>query len=216
MTGQAQPLNAEILVGTKQPLHLPPTMTSPLIDMHGGAEQPALSFGGLLRQLRTQARLTQEELAQAAGLSPRSVSDLGRGISRTARKDTAGLLAEALNLTGAVREVFVAAARGRAPAGEVLAARSAAAPGAFAAAATGGPPRDFSSVIGRQPELEHLLEVLARAVAGGVVVIIHAAQEPARAIPAAPACSTPRPFHTAVPVRGGDPYPSRRRRPGFR
>ena len=34
-------------------------------------------------------RLTQEELAEAAGLSPRSVSDLERGIDRTARKDTA-------------------------------------------------------------------------------------------------------------------------------
>jgi transcriptional regulator with XRE-family HTH domain len=39
------------------------------------AEQAALSFGGLLRQLGVEARLTQEELAEAAGLSPRSVSD---------------------------------------------------------------------------------------------------------------------------------------------
>jgi DNA-binding XRE family transcriptional regulator len=57
------------------------------------AEQPSLSFAGLLRQLRAEARLTQEELAEAAGLSPRSVSDLERGINRTARKDTALLLA---------------------------------------------------------------------------------------------------------------------------
>ena len=35
--------------------------------------------------------LNQEELAEAAGLSPRSVSDLERGINRTARKDTAEL-----------------------------------------------------------------------------------------------------------------------------
>jgi transcriptional regulator with XRE-family HTH domain len=48
------------------------------------AEGPALGFAGLLRQLRTKARLTQEELAEAAGLSPRSVSDLERGINRTA------------------------------------------------------------------------------------------------------------------------------------
>jgi DNA-binding XRE family transcriptional regulator len=48
-------------------------------------------LAGLLRQLRGEARLTQEELAQAAGLSPRSVSDLERGINRTARKDTAPL-----------------------------------------------------------------------------------------------------------------------------
>ena len=45
-------------------------------------EQSALSFAGLLRHLRSEARLTQEELAQAAGLSPRSVSDLERGINK--------------------------------------------------------------------------------------------------------------------------------------
>jgi DNA-binding XRE family transcriptional regulator len=49
------------------------------------ADQAALSFGGLLRQLRAEARLTQEELAEAAQLSPRSVSDLERSINRTAR-----------------------------------------------------------------------------------------------------------------------------------
>ena len=85
-------------------------------------EQNALRFAGLLRQLRAEARLTQEELAEAAGLSPRSVSDLERGINRTARKDTAVLLAGALGLPEAVVPSFVAAARGRAPAEEVLAA----------------------------------------------------------------------------------------------
>ena len=64
------------------------------------AAEPALSFAGLLRRLRTGARLTQEELAEAAGVSPRSVSDLERGINRTARKDTAVLLAGALGLAG--------------------------------------------------------------------------------------------------------------------
>jgi transcriptional regulator with XRE-family HTH domain len=86
------------------------------------AEQPGLRFAGLLRQLRAEARLTQEELAEAAGLSPRSVSDLERGIHQTARKDTAGLLAGALSLAEPVRTLFVAAARGRAPAAEVLTA----------------------------------------------------------------------------------------------
>ena len=79
------------------------------------AEQPGPGFAGLLRQLRTEAKLTQEELAEAAGLSPRSVSDLERGINRTARKDTAVLLAGALGLAGPVRVLFVAAARGRGP-----------------------------------------------------------------------------------------------------
>jgi transcriptional regulator with XRE-family HTH domain len=82
------------------------------------AEQPALSFAGLLRQLRGEARLTQEELAEAAGLSPRSISDLERGVNLTAHKDTAVLLAGALGLADPVRAVFVAAARGRAPASE--------------------------------------------------------------------------------------------------
>ncbi len=86
------------------------------------AEQPAPGFAGLLRQLRAEAGLTQEELAEAAGLSPRSVSDLERGINRTARKDTAVLLSGALGLAEPVRALFVAAARGQVPAAEVLGA----------------------------------------------------------------------------------------------
>ena len=85
-------------------------------------DQAALSFGGLLRQLRTGAKMTQQELAEAAHLSPRAVSDLERGVNRTARQDTAELLAGALGLAGPARELFVAAARGKAPAGQVLAA----------------------------------------------------------------------------------------------
>ena len=81
-----------------------------------------LSFAGLLRQLRGEAKLTQEELAQAAGLSLRAVSDLERGINRTARKDTATLLAGALDLAESLTAVFVKAARGRVPAEDVLTA----------------------------------------------------------------------------------------------
>ena len=86
------------------------------------AEQPGLGFGGVLRELRARAQLTQEELAEAAGLSPRSVSDLERGINRTARKDTAVLLAGALGLAEPARSSFIAAALGRVRAAEVLAA----------------------------------------------------------------------------------------------
>jgi predicted ATPase/DNA-binding CsgD family transcriptional regulator/transcriptional regulator with XRE-family HTH domain len=84
--------------------------------------QAGLGFGGLLRQLRDDAGLTQEELAEAARVSQRAVSDLERGVNRTARKDTAGLLADALNLAGSARGLFVAAARGRGPAAGVLTA----------------------------------------------------------------------------------------------
>ena len=174
MTAQAQQLKAGAPTGIEQFRQLPKALTSPLIASHAeaAAEQPTLSFGGLLRQLRTQARLTQEELAEVARLSPRSVSDLERGISRTARKETAGRLAQALNLAGPEREVFVAAARGRAPAADVLAARSSAAPGAFAAAPTRGLPGDFASFTGRYAELEHILRALTRAAGDGVVVVV--------------------------------------------
>jgi tetratricopeptide (TPR) repeat protein/transcriptional regulator with XRE-family HTH domain len=130
--------------------------------------EPGLSFAGLLRQLRAAAGLTQEELAEAAGLSPRSVSDLERGINRTARKDTAVLLADALNLTGEAQASFVAAARGRAPAADVLAAGPReAAPGAGAAAATRALPRDIGSFTGREAELGRLVAQVCGADGGG-------------------------------------------------
>jgi transcriptional regulator with XRE-family HTH domain len=83
----------------------------------------------LLRQLRADAELTQQELAKAAGLSPRAVSDLERGINRTARKDSAVRLAGALGLAEPVRSLFVAAACGRILAAQVLAAKPGQAPG---------------------------------------------------------------------------------------
>jgi transcriptional regulator with XRE-family HTH domain len=113
----------------------------------------------LLRQLRTEARLTQEELAEQAGLSPRSVSDLERGINRTARKDSALMLAGVLKLTGPVQEAFVAAARGRADPARVLAVRSEAAPESSAAAATRTLPRDIGGFTGREGELTGLEEL---------------------------------------------------------
>ena len=136
-------------------------------------EQPGLGFAGMLRQLRAEAGLTQEELAEAAGLSPRSVSDLERGIHRTARQDTARLLADALGLTAPVRTLFLAAARGGGPAAEVRAARHAEAPGAFAAAATRALPRDTASFTGRQAELARLLGAIDALAADGGVACIH-------------------------------------------
>ena len=132
----------------------------------GPVAEPAPSFGALLRQLRADAGLTQEELAEAAGLSPRSVSALERGVNLTARKDTARLLAGALGLTGPQRGLFEAAARGRAPAGEVLAAGEGA-----AAAATRTLPRDIVSFTGRGAELAQLADAATAAAAGGVVGI---------------------------------------------
>jgi tetratricopeptide (TPR) repeat protein/transcriptional regulator with XRE-family HTH domain len=136
-------------------------------------EQPALSFAGLLRRLRNEARLTQEELAEASGVSLRSVSDLERGINLKARKDTALFLADALGLAEPVRGLFVTAARGRAPAAEVLAARDAM-PAASAAVATRTLPRDIACFTGREPELRQLVVAVASAASAGGVVGIHA------------------------------------------
>src|ERR1700730_1013208 len=80
------------------------------------AAQPT-SFAMLLRQLRARVRLSQEELALAAGLSPRTVSDLERGIALRAHRATAQRLADALGLEGPGRADFEAAARGRQLAG---------------------------------------------------------------------------------------------------
>lgn len=132
------------------------------------AEQHGVSFAKLLRRLRTDAGLTQEELAEAAGVSHRSISDLERGIHRTARKDTARLLADALDLVGAARAEFEAAARGRVvavddpPRAPHPLARS-------IAATTPRLPHDIRSFTGREPDLAHLIEAVTED--GGVVGI---------------------------------------------
>jgi transcriptional regulator with XRE-family HTH domain len=108
------------------------------------AGQAISGLAGLLRQLRAEGGLTQQELAKAAGVSPRSVSDLERGINRTARRDTAVRLAGALGLAEPARSSFVAAARGRIGAGPVLAAGPGSPPGgppAPAGGCTGSCPR---------------------------------------------------------------------------
>ena len=125
-------------------------------------DEPAPDFAGFLRELRVKARLTQEELAEAAGLSTRTVSDLERGVNRRAQKDTARLLADALGLTGPVRARFEALARGRMPSGAGTGG---------VAAATRTLPRDIASFTGRQQELRELAGVAA---GSGGVVGIHA------------------------------------------
>jgi WD40 repeat protein/transcriptional regulator with XRE-family HTH domain len=142
------------------------------------AEQPALSFAELLRQLRAEAMLTQEELAQAASLSPRSVSGLERGITRTAHKDTAVLLAGALGLAGAAGELFVAAARGKAPAVDVLAAIEGAGPqlGPVASSPYRGlsvfEEQDAGWFFGRDAVTTEVLERMSRLLAGAGLLVV--------------------------------------------
>src|SRR5918998_1770683 len=68
-------------------------------------------FGGLLRRYRVASGLTQEELAERAGVSTRGISDLERGAHGLPRKDTLQLLLDALALAPADRSTLVAAAR---------------------------------------------------------------------------------------------------------
>src|SRR6516225_8106811 len=128
------------------------------------AEQVTSGFAGLLRQLRAGAGLTQQELAKAAGLSPRSVSDLERGINRTARHDTAVRLAGALGLAEPARSLFVAAARGRIQAAQVLAAGPGQAPGGSLAPAGGlhGFVPALTSFVGRAGPVREVAALLDR------------------------------------------------------
>ena len=70
------------------------------------------SLGVVLKLLRDESGLTQEELASRSGLSARSVSDIERGLRRRIYPDTAHRLADALSLSGDQRGGFLAAARG--------------------------------------------------------------------------------------------------------
>jgi non-specific serine/threonine protein kinase len=71
------------------------------------------AFGDVLRQLRLEAGLTQEELAERAGLSTRGLSDLERGLRRTPRLGTVRLLADALCLPAPQRDRLLASRQPR-------------------------------------------------------------------------------------------------------
>jgi transcriptional regulator with XRE-family HTH domain len=119
--------------------------------------EPQAGFASVLRGLRVAAGLTQGELADATGLSLRTVSDLERGVVTMPQRDTVRLLADGLQLAGQPRSEFEAAARGHAAVAVVV-------------PAVRTLPRDITSFTGREPELR----LLERAAAGSGVVTIHA------------------------------------------
>jgi predicted ATPase/transcriptional regulator with XRE-family HTH domain len=87
---------------------------------------PELAFR--LRGHRIARGLTQEELAERAGISVRTISDVERGLRHTMYRDTAGRVAGALELEGPAHEEFVRTARGRVAAGRNRAQWSPASP----------------------------------------------------------------------------------------
>jgi transcriptional regulator with XRE-family HTH domain len=68
-------------------------------------------FGDLLRRHRLAAGLTQEELAERAGLSRRGISDLERTARSHPYRETVRALADALGLAGGERSAFLLAAK---------------------------------------------------------------------------------------------------------
>ncbi|GAA0589701.1 XRE family transcriptional regulator [Kribbella sandramycini] len=82
-------------------------------DVDGRAEG---RFADLLLDWRVQAGLSQEELAERAGLSVRTIRELEAGRVARPRKDSVRLLAEGLGLGASDAEAFLAAAgHGAAP-----------------------------------------------------------------------------------------------------
>ncbi|HEV2686752.1 MAG TPA: helix-turn-helix domain-containing protein, partial [Actinomycetota bacterium] len=71
------------------------------------------TLGTLLKGLRVAASLTQEELAERAEVSARTISDTERGLRTSIYKDTALRIADALGLQAETRAAFERAARGR-------------------------------------------------------------------------------------------------------
>src|SRR5215204_1442680 len=69
------------------------------------------TFGDLLRCHRRARAMTQEALAERAGVSVRAISDLERGERTHPYRETANLLADALGLTGRERAALLSSAR---------------------------------------------------------------------------------------------------------
>lgn len=77
----------------------------------GSGDVQGAGFGGLLRRHRREAGLSQEALAELAGLSVDAIAALERGRRRAPRAHTLRLLADALRLSAPDRAQLTAAAR---------------------------------------------------------------------------------------------------------
>ena len=109
------------------------------------------SFAEFLRHLRTAAALSQEELAERAGVSLRGVSDLERGVRRAPHLTTVRMLADALQLGPADRQALLAAARAGRPQATLVEAIGSYTP--F--------PLPLTPLLGRDRELTDLVSLLA-------------------------------------------------------
>jgi DNA-binding XRE family transcriptional regulator len=74
------------------------------------------AFAVLVRRSRHAAWMTQEELAEKSGLSPRTIQAVERGQVKRPHRESVRLLAKALGLHGQARAEFEATARKGSPA----------------------------------------------------------------------------------------------------
>jgi predicted ATPase/DNA-binding XRE family transcriptional regulator len=120
---------------------------------HQAQDQPESepAFGVLLRQYRIAAGLSQEALAERAGLSVRGLSDLERGARRRPYPETLRLLSDALVLGPAERTSLALAAHGRVNTENIV--RSAVPETAGPVASPAIPPTEL---IGRKQEITEL------------------------------------------------------------
>src|SRR6185436_14006174 len=112
-------------------------------------------FGVLLREYRRAADLTQGELAERAGISVRTISDLESGVAHVPRRETIDLLLRALPLEREQHAALVAnLTRRRGPRSIQPSSSS---------RAHGHMPESVSSFVGRERELLELNGLLRRA-----------------------------------------------------
>jgi len=116
------------------------------------------AFGLLLQRHRLTAGLSQEELAERAGLSRRGISDLERGLRQAPYATTLRRLADALGLLEPDRAILLAAARGLGapPPGEPVLEPPPSSPAAGYPKAPGQLPRELTSFVGREQDLLEL------------------------------------------------------------
>lgn len=107
------------------------------------------SFGGLLRAFRLRARLTQERLAELAGVSVRSIRNFESGRITAPRESTRIALADGLELNGDERRSLEQTGNPRhdRDVAEAVTDRC-------------GIPVPLSSFVGRHREIESILQLL--------------------------------------------------------
>lgn len=121
----------------------------------GSGALTAGEFGRYLRELRTCAGLSQEELAHASGVSVRALADLERGRSRGPQRRTVQALSQALALDSAAAERLEQTARLGRPRSPRTTTRPPHNPLAL--------PRDLGDFTARGPALAQLLALAERA-----------------------------------------------------